>query len=67
MNSCERRPLVNIDNKVTIRVIVNTDSIQNVTSGIYNSRIAAPKIAPKVMRVIFYDPDTKELRSQGFI
>lgn len=65
--SCERRPLLDISSVVTVRAILRTDSIQNVTTGIYNSHVSVPKIAPKVMRVMFYDPDTKDLKSQGFL
>lgn len=66
-SSCERRPLVEITEKVKIRVLVKIKTIMNVTTGKYNERIPVPEVAPKVIRVMFYDPDTKELRTQSFI
>lgn len=54
--ACQFRPLDDPNNKVHLTVLVNTDSISNVTCDIYNPSIQAPKIDPKTMRVLFYKP-----------
>lgn len=66
-SSCERRPLVEYGGKVKVRVVLDTKDILNVTTGIYNEKISAPLTIPGTFRVIFYNPDTKELVSQAFI
>lgn len=65
--SCERRPLIDPENKVKINVKVNIKAIANVTSGIYNKYIPVPDLSTNMMRVMVYDPDTKELLTQSFI
>lgn len=65
--SCERRPLVEVTEQTNVRVYVKLNTILNVTTGIYNEYIPVPKVSPKVIRVIFYDPETKELLTQGFV
>ena len=67
ISSCERRPLVEVTEKVKVRVYVKLKTILNVTTGKYNDLIPVPEVSPKVIRVIFYDPDTKEVRTQSFI
>ena len=64
---CERRPLVDPDSSAIFRVRLMTDSIPNVTCHIYNDKIERPNISTDVMRVLVYDPASKELLSQGFI
>lgn len=66
-SSCERRPLGEVDNKVKVRVILNVNTMLNVTTGVYNEKIPVPEISPKIIRVIFYDVDTGDIASQGFI
>lgn len=65
--SCERRPLVEVTEQVKIRILIKMNTILNVTTGIYNDYIPVPEVEPKVIRVMFYDPETRELRTQGFI
>ncbi|MBQ3190079.1 MAG: DUF5119 domain-containing protein [Bacteroides sp] len=65
--SCERRPLVELTNQTTVRVLIKMNTILNVTTGIYNEYIPKPDITPNVIRVMFYDPETKELLNQGFV
>lgn len=67
LGACERRLLVDITEKVNVRVYVKINEILNVTTGFYNEAIPVPEISPRVIRVMFYDPDTKVLRTQGFI
>ena len=65
--ACERRPLVDISGKARVRVMLRIRDIPNVTTGIYNSNIKAPEASPGVIRVIFYNADTKDVASQAFI
>ena len=67
MVSCERRPLVEVTDQTTVRVLIKMNTILNVTTGIYNEFIPKPDITPNVIRVMFYDPETKELLNQGFV
>ena len=50
-----------------VRVVLNTDSIANVTCGIYNDRIVPSLGMPDIFRVMFYERDTHEAVSQAFI
>lgn len=65
--SCERRPLVEDQGKVRVRVVLNTDSIANVTCGIYNDRVVPSLGMPGIFRVMFYERNTQEAVSQAFI
>lgn len=53
--SCEFRPLENPDDIVNLVVKINTDSIRNITSDIYNPNINVPDVSTDMMRFIFYD------------
>ena len=65
---CERRPLVDYSNSVTLKVKVRTDNIPNVTPGTkYNEALPSPEIETSMFYVLFYDADTKQAVSQGFI
>ena len=50
--SCERRPLVEDQGKVRVRVVLNTDSIANVTCGIYNDRVVPSLGMPGIISSI---------------
>ena len=65
--SCERRPLVDVQAMTKVRVVLNTDDIPNVTTGIYNEKIVAELTIPEIFRVIFYDRKNNEIVSQEFI
>ena len=65
--SCERRPLVDISEKVKVRVLLNVNNIPNVTAGLYNPNVKVPDVFPKIIRVMFYDSYTDEVAAQGFI
>lgn len=65
--SCERRPLVEEEGKVKVRVVLNTDSIPNVTTGIYNDKVAGSLVVPEIFRVLFYDKESGDLITQAFI
>lgn len=67
LGSCERRPLVDFESKVKVRVILDTKNILNVTTGIYNESVTPSLSIPGIFRVILYDKDTKQLASQAFI
>lgn len=65
--ACERRPLVDPSERVRVRVVINTDSIPNITCGIYNPNIAVPQISPDIVRVIFFKPGDGEMVSQSYL
>ena len=65
--SCERRPLLEGSGKAKVRVVLKVKAVANVTTGFYNEHIPVPKISPEIIRVMFYDSDTKKVVSQGFI
>ena len=65
--SCVRRPLVEGQGQVKVRVVLNTDSIHNITSSIYNDKVTPSLGTPAIFRVIFYERNTNEALSQAFI
>lgn len=67
MVSCHRRPLVDMHEKIEIRVKVNIKAISNITENVYNPRIPVPKPSTDMMRVMVYDPESKNLLTQSFI
>lgn len=64
---CHRRPLVDMEERVAIRVKVNIKAIANVTTDIYNEHIPVPDLSTDMMRVMVYDTDSKNLLTQSFI
>ena len=64
---CERRPLVDTTREAMVKVRIKINSIVNVTTGVYNEHIPLPDVSPNVIRVMFYDVNTKQVRTQGFI
>lgn len=67
MGSCERRPLIDTTREAMVKVRIKINAIVNVTTGVYNENIPVPDVSPNVVRVIFYDTETKQVRTQGFI
>lgn len=65
--SCNRRPLEDASELVRIMVEINVEFISNVTMDIYNENIPVPELNTDMMRVLVYDPDTKNLITQSFI
>ncbi len=66
-SSCHRRPLEDPDYNTRIKVRVNTDSIRNVTCGIYNDKIPVPEIQMDVMHVILFEKDSDEIACETFL
>ena len=64
---CERRPLEEASEFVSIRVDVNIKAVANVKVDVYNEHIPLPDLNTDMMRVLIYDPNTKNLLSQSFI
>ena len=64
---CERRPLEEASEFVSIRVDVNIKAVANVKVDVYNEHIPLPDLNTDMMRVLIYDPTTKNLLSQSFI
>ena len=65
--SCIRRPLEDMIEQVAIRVDVNVKTVANVTCDVYNENIPVPSVNTDMMRVMVYDPGTKNLLTQSFI
>lgn len=65
--SCIRRPLEDMIEQVAIRVDVNVKTVANVSCDIYNENIPVPSVNTDMMRVMVYDPGTKNLLTQSFI
>ena len=67
LGACERRPLVDPNEKVVVKLYLNVKTVLNVNTGIYNDRVPVPKISPSVIRVMFYNIHTGQLATQAFI
>lgn len=64
---CHRRPLLEPDHRAVLKVKVRYDGIKNVTTGIYNDKIAVPEFHTDVLRVLFYNEAGSRILSEGFI
>lgn len=64
---CIRRNLEDMIEQVAIRVEVNVKTVANVSCDIYNENIPVPNVNTDMMRVMVYDPNTKNLLTQSFI
>ena len=64
---CERRPLEEASEFVSIRVDVDIKAVANVKVDVYNEHIPLPDMNTDMMRVLIYDPNTRNLLSQSFI
>ena len=64
---CELRPLEEVPEGVNINIKVNVKTVANVTTHIYNEKIAVPEIYPDAMHVLFYEKDGDRLISESFI
>ena len=64
---CERRPLEEASEFVSLRVDVDIRAVANVKVDVYNEFIPVPDLNTDMMRVLIYDPTTKNLLSQSFI
>lgn len=67
LGACERRPLVDPNERVIVKLYLDVKTVLNVNTGIYNDRIPVPQISPSVIRVMFYDAFTGRLATQAFI
>lgn len=65
--SCIRRPLEDMMEQVAIRVDVNVKAVANVSCDVYNENIPVPNVNTDMMRVMVYDPGTRNLLTQSFI
>lgn len=64
---CVRRALEDMIEQIAIRVDVNVKAVANVSCDIYNENIPIPSVNTDMMRVMVYDPVTKNLLTQSFI
>ncbi len=65
--ACDRRALNDPNELVKIRVEVDIQAIQNITTHVYNEKIPAPSLNTDMMRIMVYDPGTKNVVTQSFI
>jgi len=65
--SCNRRDLGEPNELVKIRVEVDITAIANVSTDIYNEKVPKPDLNTDMMRVLVYNPETKNLITQSFI
>lgn len=59
--SCVRRPLLDPENWLQLRLEVSVENVQNVTCDIYNPEIPLPDVDPEMMHVILYDEEGKQI------
>ena len=64
---CVRRPLEDMMEKIAIRVDVDVKAVSNVTCDVYNPKVPIPSVNTDMMRVMVYDPKSKNLLTQSFI
>lgn len=67
VTACHRRPLVDMQERVKLKVKVNVKAVANVTTNVYNDRIPIPSLNTDMMRVMVYDKDSKNLLTQSFL
>lgn len=65
--SCHRRPLVDPEGSVKLRVKLNVDHIQNVTCDIYNSELPVPDINPDMMHVLLYNDEDSKIVNELYV
>ena len=66
-SACIRRDLGDPNELVKIRVQVDIQAISNITTNVYNEKIPAPSLNTDMMRVMVYDPSSKNVVTQSFI
>ena len=64
---CQRRALEDMMERINLRVDVNIKAVASVTTHVYNEHIPIPDLNTDMMRVMIYDPKTKNLLTQSFI
>lgn len=67
LTGCNRRELEDMMERVNLRVDVNIKAVASVTTHVYNEHIPLPDLNTDMMRVMVYDPKTKNLLTQSFI
>lgn len=67
LSACVRRPLEDMEDQVRLKVMLEVNLINNVTTNIYNEKIPVPSVSTGMMRALFYTSDGKRLVNQCFI
>ena len=67
LSSCHRRPLVDPENNIRVRVKINVDDIQNVTCDIYNPQIPVPDTDPEMMHFLLYDYESSKIVTETYM
>lgn len=65
--SCHRRPLVDPENNIRLRVKIDIDNLKNVTCDIYNPQIPVPDTDPEMMHFILYDDDNSKIVTEMYM
>ena len=65
--ACHRRPLVDMEERIAIKVTIDVDTVCNVGRYIYNDQIPVPNTNTDMLRVFLYDHNTHRQIAQTFI
>ncbi len=55
------------NDEIEVRIVLNTDSVSDVTCDIYNPSLRRPSMTSEMMRVLFYAPENGHVMAQCFI
>lgn len=64
---CERRPLMDPGEGARVRLVINTDNIQNVTCDVYNPDVPVPEFDLEMMHVLLYDESGERIVSEQYV
>lgn len=64
---CERRPLLDPEYGVKLRMEIVTDAVKNVTEDIYNKDISRQEIVPDMMHILLYDESGERIISEQYV
>ena len=64
---CHRRPLHEMEERITLKVTVDVDTVCNIGRYIYNDKIAQPSTNTDMLRVFIIDPKTGKKIGEKFL
>ena len=64
---CERRPLLDPSFTTELQVVIDDESMSNVTCDIYNPQIQPQPTDPEMLRVLFYEPGKNRIAGESYI
>ena len=65
--ACHRRPLHDMEERITLKVTVDVDTVCNIGRYIYNDKIEKPNTNTDMLRVFLYDPTNGKQLAQTFL